>query len=400
MNETAVRRIFVVGLAGAGNLGDDLISALLIPRLSQAFPNAEIGIFMGNYVNPFFPKGLSAQFYRRVPFSQPRGMLRRNRDMNRFLSSADLLVIGAGGLLQDTHHPFSIHYWLRHVSKGNRSKTRIWGVGLGVGPLRFWWSRTFLRTLLPLFDVVQVRDFDSASTLEAIGVRANIALGPDVVAGSDLRVLNLHEMRRTNALGCSFRPWEGLAPSLARDVIEKVWRPADGDIRLFTFENAEPKNISERRFNEDLERLLVADDYKVSTYCYGHGSIDHFWRAFASVERAIAMRFHANVLWQKLSIPVLPISYSPKVTSMYRERSASFSILHVGDMNLEGPLQFLDVDMKESYELPTVDPVTNWHLPKRRGPIPILILTAGGFASLGYRGVSRIFRQAQRVAKL
>ena len=34
---------------------------------------------------------------------------------------------------------------------------------------------------------------------------------------------------------------------------------------------------------------------------------------------AIASRYHANILWHKLNIPTIPISYSPKVQSFYEE---------------------------------------------------------------------------------
>ena len=46
-------RTLVVGMPGDGNLGDDLISALLVRRVAERWPEAEIGVLHGPLDHPF-----------------------------------------------------------------------------------------------------------------------------------------------------------------------------------------------------------------------------------------------------------------------------------------------------------------------------------------------------------
>src|SRR5690606_5774307 len=98
-------------------------------------------------------------------------------------------------------------------------------------------------------------------------------------------------------------------------------------------------------------------------YCYGRDPFPDFWRAMMRVNAAIATRFHANIVWQKIGVPVSPVPYAPKVSSLYEKASCAMeNLCDVADC----PLRFFQISLHTPYCLPALPPHrTGQRIPRR-----------------------------------
>jgi polysaccharide pyruvyl transferase WcaK-like protein len=210
-------RIFVVGMPGDGNLGDDLISTLLVRRISQRWPNAEIGLLHGPYPNPFgYPEHANTLILNRPIRSAWKSFWPRTKAIQDFLSQTNLILIGGGGLFQDAFSPFTIHRWMKYAFKRQTRRVPVWAVGVGFGYLSTRFSRWYLRRVLNRFSGIQVRDLGSKRVIEEFSRSSaphpEIILSTDIVTGSSLEgtPFDASAPKDPEMLGCSVRPWPGL----------------------------------------------------------------------------------------------------------------------------------------------------------------------------------------------
>lgn len=350
-------RIFIIGLISAGNLGDDLISTLLVQHIVERWPDAEIGLLVGEYENQFgYPAAAKLVRLHRPQRSAWSSYRKRWFAIKEFLANTDLIFIGGGGLFQDSHYLFTPHNWLSFAFVYN-SRCPVWAVGVGFGPLKHSFTRLYLQRALERFSLIQVRDEDSRSVVKSLGYWAES--NPDIVTGSEIKDLfnvgdSSKERRKT--LGCSIRPWPGLDFAKLLSVIIGVCAEKQVEhVALFVFEYV-PTNITDELiYAEKLANSLSESGITATIYCYGRDPIKSFLYAFREVDCAIAVRFHANVLWQKLAIPVLPISYAPKVKQFYEELGGK--VIPIQQIEPDKALEYIQLlPMSETYCLPIMSP--------------------------------------------
>lgn len=89
-------RIVIVSMLGVGNLGDDLISVILVNKLIENYPDSEIGVltYKGTNDIPYSSDKLKLLYYPQ--FSDPKSFIQRRIVAIKFISNADYLLIGEG----------------------------------------------------------------------------------------------------------------------------------------------------------------------------------------------------------------------------------------------------------------------------------------------------------------
>ncbi len=137
------------------------------------------------------------------------------------------------------------------------------------------------------------------------------------------------------------------------DLISRICHNNGMSTALFVFDYSE-SNTVEYDYACLVASELRRKNISSEIYCYRKDSIDLFAKTFCSVSHAIAGRYHANILWQKLGIPVIPISYAPKVRRLYEEHGGS--VLPVTDLRIRrGNHLFQEIVLTKRYSLPSIE---------------------------------------------
>lgn len=330
--------ILIIAMPGCGNLGDDLISEILQKAVLKKYPNAKLGLVCGES-SMFYCAPSAIKLY--IPRNIPGKLFRRVGIIKDFARKSDLVLIGGGGLFQDTHNYYTIHSYLHWIFFAH---CPVSCVGIGVGPINYKKNITYLYKVLNREGVsIQLRDNESYSLLKQIGLN-RIELSCDIVEGSSLNLKKKSTGR--SVLGCSIREWPDLdvdrVVQFINIIIEKN---GIEEVIFFAFEH---KNDSQ---NEYLFLKRIASQLAHKTVVYAYGKDERFFEELCSVNLAIASRYHANIIWQKLGIPVIPIPYAPKVYSLYSKCGIDLKNSSSFDMNT----QFISIDIKDCYQLPEID---------------------------------------------
>jgi polysaccharide pyruvyl transferase WcaK-like protein len=115
-------------------------------------------------------------------------------------------------------------------------------------------------------------------------------------------------------------------------------------VYFFVFEFG-TNNNSEFAFQSEIISLL---NFPTELYIYGKDL--NFFEKLKEVNIAIASRYHANIIWQKKGIPVLPIPYAPKVYSLYKKYG--IDILPISESIDNTDKLFQSINLQDEYSLP------------------------------------------------
>jgi polysaccharide pyruvyl transferase CsaB len=193
-------KIVISGYYGFGNAGDEAILTALIRRLRERLPEAEIVVLSAA------PTETAGRFGVRAIDRWNLLQIRRE------LRSADALLSGGGGLIQDETSRRSPYYYLGLIALARRH-CPVYAVGQGIGPLHSQIAYRWAGRVLRHVDFSLVRDEPSARLLRHWGLPADRIvcagdlawlLRPDVVAVTDQSASSYPEesAQQQGARGC------------------------------------------------------------------------------------------------------------------------------------------------------------------------------------------------------
>lgn len=350
-------QIFIVAMPGCANLGDDLISSYLVELLFQKYSVTKIGILCGQNISYSYYK----QYIDKIIFFEQKSKkdiisyFKLRTEINNYINNCDLIIIGGGGLIQDSHSPFTIYKYLRYNNLFSKPTLLL---GIGVGPVNYKFNKWYLRKVLKINQLIQVRDEESRILLQNIGVKSSIIVDKDIIEGSKNLVDFDFEKKINNEneiLGCNIRNWKDVDIDKFVLFLQKIIiRHKIERIKFFVFENGF-NNTSEKQFSEKIITKLVNIINKpVELYVYNETNTENFFTEFFSVTIGIASRYHANILWQLANIKVLPIVYSPKVKSLYTKYGYEAKTFNDLILSSSGNSEFIKINLNDSnYSLPT-----------------------------------------------
>ena len=204
-----MRRVLVAGWVGSTNLGDELVLAGMRRLLVDAVgPQVRIATVSVDPAATRAAHGISAIDHR------------RGDDLLTAAGTADLVVLGGGGLIQDETSPFNLPYHLSRAWAAGLVRTPWVGVALGVGRLDSRLGQ-HLATTLGRAQGVSVRDAPSQALLQRIGVPARLGADavvhlatpasppPELEVEGACRLASPGGSPAEDALTVSLRPWSG-----------------------------------------------------------------------------------------------------------------------------------------------------------------------------------------------
>lgn len=294
-------RVLVAAWAGSRNLGDELLL------------EATIGILRSNNTDPVVisldPARTSAEFdVEAVPHLNPV-------TLRRAFDSADAMVFGGGGILQDETSAWNLPYHLSRIGMADR-RGLPW-VGIGLGAAGITTARGCRQVTKALRNHVEIvaRDEDSRAALEELGVER-------VTLGSDLAwLLESPEVPTDDVVTVTLRlPQTGrwlpgaLARPRGRDrawtetmaaALDQLHRATGFAIRFVAFE-AGSDDVLHRQV---ASRLTAPHELITPTR-------QNLLATMAASRGCISMRYHGIIAAGMAGVPGVALTFSPKLAAI------------------------------------------------------------------------------------
>ncbi len=270
-------RAAILGYYGFGNLGDELLLSACLAMFDRCGVSRDSVVVLSNS-----PAQTSRDF----------GVASVNRWAFREVVSAlrksDTLLLGGGGLFQDSTSILSCAWYWALVRLAKFLGCRVWSLGQSVGPLKSRVSRMLAGNALSACCAVHVRDEKSLALAADLGCK-------DVKAGSDLVMtlagenLSHHgEYMLVNLRPC--RELDKFAGVIAPHITGRVVGAALSD--------------------EDLKALGVLGLQEVVRV----RSLHEAEKLWAGASCAVGMRLHFGVLSRLFRTPLAVMPYDVKVS--------------------------------------------------------------------------------------
>lgn len=312
-------RLVLSGYFGFGNLGDEAILEATVASLRKHCPEVEITALMAN---PELAHSLAIQS---VPRKSPWPVLRS-------LAGCDLLLSGGGGLLQDSTGPGSVFYYLGVCALAKLLGKRVMFFCQGFGPVKSRSCQAAVRWLGNRLDLITLRDDQSADEMRQLGVKrpplrvtADPALLLEPAPTARLREILSQEglsgeigrlegpTGRHPGVGplvaVTVRPWPNLPLEAIAQALKEFREREQARYLLIPFHPSKDREPSQR-----LVEALEGQAYLIKGD-YAPREITGLLRC---CDMVVGMRLHSLILACAAGIPLIGLSYDPKVERFCR----------------------------------------------------------------------------------
>ncbi|MFH0776940.1 MAG: polysaccharide pyruvyl transferase family protein [Patescibacteria group bacterium] len=313
-------RLVLVGNFGAGNLGDELILAGFLKKISLELPKAQIVVlagepklvrrFHGVDALPHLPTGL-------------RSLLKMNwwRSLGK-IRKADAIIFPGGGLFSDEESWRASLLWGAHILIARYFWKPVFLLGQSVGPFKKRWVRWLAKFCLSKTEWIGVRDAGSEAELRRIGISARkIRLGRDAAFWLVSRVPKTRELKRHGVakILVSVRDFPKIAPQFWNELIcalDEIAVKKQAHILFAEFGKGDHelwKKIRRRAKKSATWKTLELPE-----------SAEGILKEIKKIDLVIGMRLHALIAAKLVGVPAIGFAYSRKV-SEFAEKSFSMT---------------------------------------------------------------------------
>lgn len=317
------KKLVISGYYGYGNSGDEAVLQAILQALRQEGAKQNVTII---------PTVLSVNPRATEQMHGVRAISRMNLlGIARELRNSDGLVSGGGSLLQDITGRMTIPYYLSIIKFAQWFGKPTFIYAQGVGPIETKSFYPFIHYIYSKSQYVSVRDQESSELLREIGVRQDridVVSDPVMALSSDFPEIHTNlpvtsesqvsmstetdsEMNKETIIGVSVRFWHPYREELNR-LAEALGYILDADpsirIRFLPFyvpnDVEASQHVMKQLSKEHLERT---DIYTEAIYP------QDMLEQVAKCDLLIGMRLHSLIYAASNRVPLLGISYDPKI---------------------------------------------------------------------------------------
>lgn len=287
-------RAVLCGYYGFGNLGDELLASALVEAFERiGVPGEELAILSASPEETERSLGVRAVNRWKM------------RDVFKVLRESDSLLLGGGGLFQDTTSIRSPGYYWGVVRLASLAGTLPWAIGQSVGPFRSIPGTLFAKNALGKCPLRSVRDDRSADQLATWGLWGSRAPDPAFLLGKKMR----GDREKGKRLLVNIRPWGGSLP--LRTVTKAAKLAAEGDLPIVGVGLSEAdvalmeKLAGGKIFKPERIVLLSAANWRAESELL-----------FSDGAAVVSMRYHFALLALLSGVPLTLSAYDPKVEEL------------------------------------------------------------------------------------
>ncbi len=320
--------VLISGYYGFGNLGDESLLEVISASAARAYPGVKIRALTKNPRSD--RKRLGLECISRVNF--PVIWLNARR--------AKVLLSGGGSLLQDKTSSRSLGYYAGVMGLAKRAGAKVYVYANGIGPITREENRRRAAKALSKADVITVRDAESAEEIKRIGFGGKVEVTADPAflteadygsAGSAIEKCGLSGVKFAAVSLRLMDVTTGVMTSRDEEVVagtasamEKISREYGLAVMVIPMQKSKDSHISEVLCDKLAEGGVRCGIYNPMTAGELAGVLSY-------AEFAIGMRLHSIIYASTVAVPVIGLSYDPKVMSFMRELGQGYVIDVGGD---------------------------------------------------------------------
>lgn len=325
-----MKKIVISGYYGFNNLGDEAILAGIISLLKDRSDKLQITV-------------LSASPQETAERYQLQSVSRNSLfQILSVLSEADLFISGGGSLLQDVTGNFTVPYYLGLAWLAKLQGTKAVCYAQGVGPLKQKWSQFLTAITLNRFELLGVRDYTSKKLLKKIGVKNEIQLSVDPVFALYEPLNNKKQkIKGKIEVGISVRPWSVDYISQLAAALNKFAESKNLKYILFPMHQGTDEKVSK----------LLRDKLEVEAEICNLPSVPtEALKEFNQLDLFVGVRLHSLIFALLNQIPLLALSYDPKIEALMEELDY-LPLIKLQDLDAERAVSELETIFSKRYSL-------------------------------------------------
>lgn len=261
--------------------------------------------------------------------------LQRNQRIQRLLRmfQSSYFVLGGGDLLRDAVQYSIVPIWLYPLQQALQLRRRTLVIGISVGEIWKPESKVLIPKVLNQVDFLAVRDAQSKTKLEELGVRNTIYVMSDLAlqAIPETSSESIRSANQPLQVGISVRHLSGRGQSVDVDISlvlqKEIAAVADylveeygATVHFLPFRTYQ---YSYHPTDDDYVSILnvlrysrYSEKFVVHRY---FESLQDLNKLISSLDLMIGMRLHSLILSAGLGVPIIAAEYDPKVHGFMKE---------------------------------------------------------------------------------
>ncbi|MBR5228384.1 MAG: polysaccharide pyruvyl transferase CsaB [Firmicutes bacterium] len=303
-------KILISGYYGFNNIGDESILRAVVDNLKEKLDDIEITVLSQD------PEGTREKY-------DVRSVDRKSiKSIIGAIRKCDLLISGGGSLLQDVTSKKSILYYIFIMQIAYLFRKKVFIYSQGIGPINSALNRKLTTRTLSKACGIVVRDEQSKDFLAEIGVDKEKVI---VTADPVLRVkpapleigqailkdegVPVDDGKLTVGFAIKERKLESAFMDEVCEAIEKITDNYDAKVVLIPFHFSEDIKVI-----DELEKRLGNRVYTVKKKCLTNEMLS----IIGNMDILVGVRLHALIHAAIMDVPMIGISYDPKINSFLR----------------------------------------------------------------------------------
>lgn len=266
----------------------------------------------------------------------------------KHLIKADLLISGGGSLLQNVTSGRSLYYYMGILFLAKICNASIMLYAQGIGPIYGKVPRLLMRFFGNKSDIITVRDNDSLMELATLKItkppikvtadpvlainKVDLDLGRNILLKENINF-------KQKIIGISVREWRNWShyKKVLAEVSDELIKKYNYQILFMPMQYPEDVKASKTIANMMKEKSFVLDcDYKTSELLSIVGNMDIM----------VGIRLHALIFAGVMDIPMLGISYDPKIDRFLKTLNI-FSVGTLQSITKESLIEEIKDSLKE-----------------------------------------------------
>ncbi len=323
--------ILISGYYGFDNSGDDAILKAIVKDIRSKNSKININVLSNNPEKTEIMYDVNAVNRFKL------------KEVLSAIKSTDLFLSGGGSLLQDVTSTRSLIYYLAIMTITKFLGKPVMVYANGIGPIERKVNRFLTKNILNRVDLITLRDDKSMEYVRELGIKnKNIYVTADPVftleASSKDRVNQIFDIekipRDKKIIGISIRQWKK-SKNLIQIMVEAIDYIVDKyDVNVLLVPMHYPEDLG---ISVEIKNLVDKGCYVIKEKY----NVEEIMGIIREFEIIIAMRLHSLIYAANQEIPMIGLSYDPKVDGILKSLGMD-SICNVEEFTLRDLINNVD----------------------------------------------------------